>query len=40
MAIIIGHSIEEGYVPYKFKLARTIPLYKKVQLMNMVTTDL
>ena len=29
MAIIIGHSIEEGYVPTKFKLARIIPLYKK-----------
>ena len=29
MSIIIGHSIEEGYVPSKFKLARIIPLYKK-----------
>ena len=29
MSIIIGHSIEEGYVPSKFKIARIIPLYKK-----------
>ena len=39
MTYIIKKSMQEGVVPVNYKIARISPLYKKVLLMNVATTD-